>query len=483
MRLNKRLLFVSFLVFVIFNSSLFSSDETNKIKKPKNIIIMIGDGMGFNHLKSGSLYLTGSADALAMYKFPVKYAMSTYPAKCGTYGEGGELKWASSFSPYLNQQSPFNLLADFTCSGAAATAMATGKKTFNGAIGVDLNKTPITNISEIAKQNQKSAGVVTSVPFCHATPAGFSAHYPDRDNYHEIAYQMISESKMDVIIGYGNPNYDHDGKPMSPNYKYSGDSLFWNSLVQNSDKINSAKGLLPLQDCNFDGKPDKWNLIQDKSEFISLAKGKTPDRLLGIAKAFETPRQKRGSEVGEDYKKASAKGHQLPFEVAFNNNLPNLSEMTFAALNVLDNNNNGFFLMIEGGAIDWAAHSNQKGRLIEEVADFNQAVEDIVNWIESNSSWDETLLIVTADHETGLLLGPKNPTGKSSSREIESNGKGKLPEMDFNSTNHSNSLVPFFAKGAGSNIFNIFADETDAYWGQYLNNTEIAQAVFILWNK
>ena len=144
--------------------------------------------------------------------------------------------------------------------------------------------------------------------------------------------------------------------------------------------------------------------------------------------------------------------------------------MSKAALNVLDNNDNGFFLMIEGGAIDWAGHANQSGRLI----DFNKAVESVVNWVEKNSSWDETLLIVTGDHETGYLTGPNtNPDWTS----IICNGKGNMPTMQWNTGNHTNSIIPFFAKGAGSRLFRERANKIDIMRGDYIDNTDIANVI------
>jgi alkaline phosphatase len=80
--------------------------------------------------------------------------------------------------------------------------------------------------------------------------------------------------------------------------------------------------------------------------------------------------------------------------------------MTSAAINVLDNNPDGFFLMIEGGAADWASHANQSGRVIEEQIAFEKAIETVIEWVNKNSTWDDTLLIVTSDHETGYITGP-----------------------------------------------------------------------------
>jgi alkaline phosphatase len=146
-------------------------------------------------------------------------------------------------------------------------------------------------------------------------------------------------------------------------------------------------------------------------------------------------------------------------------------------LNVLDNNPKGFFIMIEGGATDWAAHSNEKGRLIEEMSGFCEAVNTVVAWVEKNSNWKETLLIVTGDHETGLLWGEQPFTP------LADNGKGNLPVMNFYSGNHTNSLLPFFAKGSGSELYRFYADERDSLRGPFIQNSEVAQLIHLLWFK
>ena len=105
-----------------------------------------------------------------------------------------------------------------------------------------------------------------------------------------------------------------------------------------------------------------------------------------------------------------------PFAAPLNRNVPTLATMSKAAINCLDNNPKGFYLMIEGGAVDWANHANQPDRMIEEQIDFVEAVEAVVAWIESHGGWDETLLILTADHECGLLWGPNSANGRLSTR-------------------------------------------------------------------
>ena len=151
--------------------------------------------------------------------------------------------------------------------------------------------------------------------------------------------------------------------------------------------------------------------------------------------------------------------------------------MTKAALNVLDNDKDGFFLMVEGGAVDWAAHGNQSGRVIEEQVDFNRSAEAVVKWVRKNSNWGETLVIVTGDHETGYLTGPDSDPDWNP---LVNNGEGVLPGMEWRSGSHTNQLIPFFAKGCGAERYKQNADEFDPEKGPYIDNIEIAEVLFDL---
>ncbi len=420
--------------------------------QPKNVIIMIADGSGFNHYKSADYYNCGRSPGQYYEFFSVRLAMSTYPYG-GSYDPN--LAWAS-----------FDYVDDgYTDSAAAATAMATGVKTYNAAIGVDVNGNPVLNLVELAEQLGKSTGVVTTVPFSHATPAGFVAHNPERDDYQGIAWQMIFDSNTRVIMGCGNPDYDSDGKRVSyPDYTYVGESE-WAAL-----KNGTAGG-----DVDGDGIPDHWTLIQTRAEFQMLAKkGKTPKRVFGVPQVFDTLQQKRSGDASAD-----------PYHVPFTQTVPTLAEMTNAALNVLDNDPNGFFIMIEGGAVDWTAHANESGRLIEEMNDFNKSIEAVIWWVNTKSSWNDTLVIITADHETGHITGPgsgqtdQGPVWNT----IVNNGRGKLPGIEWHSGSHTNSLVPFFAKGRGAEQFRKTIDGKDPLRGPYIDNTDIANTIFTLWAK
>jgi Alkaline phosphatase len=194
-----------------------------------------------------------------------------------------------------------------------------------------------------------------------------------------------------------------------------------------------------------------------------------PERVVGIARAASTLQASREGLPEAD----------TPSGMAYNPIVPDLATMSLGAINVLSQDEDGFFLMIEGGAIDWMGHGNNMPRFIEEQIDFNQAVDAVIAWVEEHSSWDETLLIVTSDHECGGIWGEGTWTNVGGeavaadrSREaltaarfdptqdifndylaVQDRGAGKIPGFMFSSRNHTNELVPLWALGPGANRF------------------------------
>lgn len=450
---------------------------------PKNIIIMIADGWGFNQILISNYYETGKDSATVYESFPVKLAIVHSPAMTGDYSpktEKGSLSWENGYSSGL-AWSDFNYMAKgFTESAASATALATGVKTYNGAIGVDVSGKPLLNVTEQAKLMSKAAGVVSTVSWVDATPAGFTTHNTYRKNHAEIARDMLIDSRLDVLMGCGNPTYDNDGKPTkteSQYANYSPDKATFEALAKGGATeypLPSSTGSRTVRSIDDDGSPDAWAFIDTKEQFLDLmVTNAPPKRVCGMPRVYTTLQQRR-----KDAQKQSR-----PYQVPLNPNLPNLSEMALGALNVLKNNKNGFFLMAEGGAVDWANHDNSFSTLAEEMRDFNRAVAEVTKWIEKNSSWDETLLIVCGDHECGYITGPQLGNNSPASNPVVNMGAGTLPKAKYNSTNHSNQPIPFFAKGKYADIFNLLADETDKVRGRFIQNSEIAQAVFLLWGK
>jgi alkaline phosphatase len=436
-------------------------------QSPKNIILIIGDGMGFNHLKACNNFYGTTPN----YQEWDTYRVSTY-SKEGFY---------NSDSAYED----FNFIRKrYTDSGAAGTAIGTGYKTHNGVIGLNENYYVVENLTEYAESKGLSTGVVTTVPFCHATPAGFIAHVPNRSLYHQIASQMLIDSKVDVIIGCGHPFYDDDGKRRDkPAYKYISESLYAD-ITGSSGLLTDHEGIKkPVQSSDADNTPDVWTFVSSKSDFRFLSEGKNiPKRLFGMPEVFSTIQQSRSGKE-------------------FNQTVPDLSTMSLAALNVLAQNKKGFFLMIEGGAIDWASHDSSFVGVVEETGDLNMAVETVIKWVEKHSNWKETLVIITADHETGFLTGTH----------VSQDGYDKLSEKNYsffeinNTVNdsisfqflqgskyskcdHTNSLVPMFVKGAGSGEYlkklskykkkGLNYDRLSGMY--YLDNTDIPKILFDL---
>jgi alkaline phosphatase len=433
------------------------SCSTIKKEIPQNIIVLIADGGGFNHIDAASLFQYGQTGQQVYEKFPVRLAVSTYSDDGNKYDP---VKAWKSFDWVRLKP---------TDSAAAATAISTGFKTHNGYLGVDTLGRVLETILERAEKLDKSSGVVTSVTYNHATPAGFCVHDTSRDNYVAITDYMLNVSGVDVIMGAGNPLYDDNGQRRSDTIStYAQKKLQWQKY---SEGITGA-------DADGDGDADMWEFVEAKSDFVKLAAGSTPLRVLGLAKIQSTLQQARS---GSNYEKPY---QDIPIQT-----VPSLQEITKAALNILDEDADGFFLMIEGGAVDWASHDHQTGRMIEELIDFNLAAQCVVDWVYTHSSWDQTLLIVTADHETGYLTGPgsgENDTTFSRTAEnwkpMVNNGQGNLPGLEWHSYNHTNSLVPFYARGAGADKFLIYADEKDPVRGKYIDNTEIGKVMFELWN-
>ena len=457
MMINKKILTQPVFIFVV-SALLITTGCVQKELIPKNIIFMIADGCGYNHVDAANIYRFGKIGTGIYEKFPVKYGMTTYAV-------GGE------------QYNPDSAWTDFnyvkkkpTDSAASATAMSTGVKTYNGAIGVDIDKKPLETIVERAERLGKASGVITSVQFNHATPAAFAAHKESRSNYSEIGREMILESQIDVIMGAGHPVYDDNGNELTdPDFAAWGGQENWQNLT--AGRIGG--------DANGDGTPDLWHFISGREEFQALASGDTPIRVFGLAPVKSTLQQKRNGDENADI-----------FSVPLNESAPTLTEMTLAAINVLDNDPDGFFLMIEGGAVDWASHDNQSGRMIEEKIDFDQAIEAVLGWIEAKSNWQETLVMITGDHETGYLNGPGSGDNAKLAEggteavwvPLTNNGKGNLPGMEWYSTGHTNQLLPFYAKGAGSRRFVKYADQTDPVRGKYIDNGEIGLVMMELWS-
>lgn len=441
----------------------------------RNVILMVADGAGFNTWLAASMYRGRVGHEVYNAEGWVSLGCCTYPLHLAKAARGkGEQDpglvydpakaWDSNRPSKLLAGAPFAgyvyLKATATDSAAAATAMATGQKSYNAAINWTDFDQPLTGrtLPELAAAAGKLAGVITSVPISHATPAGLGgAHNPSRQNYAEIANEMLAAAWLQVIMGAGHPEYDDRGQPrrLLKDYEYIGGEATWRQLKAGTH-------------------PGGWTLVESKAQFEALASGPTPAKVLGLARVASTLQQKRPRQADGD--------EVQPFADPFNADVPSLELMTRAALNCLDDDCDGFYLMIEGGAVDWANHVNDPARMVEEQIDFLRAVEAVVAWVESHGGWSETLVILTADHECGLVWGPK--ADEVAFQPLEDRGPGKLPGMRHLSLAHTNSLVPLFARGPGAERFAgliIGTDERAAqtwhFCGRYVDNTAIFRLI------
>lgn len=321
--------------------------------EPKNVIFFIGDGMGFEQVKAGNYYLGGS---LSFESFPYSGELTTYSAN-----------------------------ASVTDSAAAATALATGVKVDNGVISMAYpgDHSELETLLERFKDQGKSTGLVTTVYVTHATPAGFGAHEPDRNNYSQIANDYLTQTRPNVI--YGGASY-----------------------------MGGAAGA-------------GYTVVTNRAEMLTYYDAAPETMLSGQFDPGDMP-----YEADYDYDTGT---------------IPRLSEMTDAALSILDNDADGFFLMVEGGNIDHACHDNAD-KFADEVVEFANAVQEAIDWAAGRT---DTLILICADHETGGLT----VTGD--------NGAGNYPSVSWSSTGHTAANVPVYAWGENAELISGVMDNTEMF--------------------
>lgn len=411
---------------------------------PKNVILMITDGRSFASMEAAAYY-RGSAPVYQGRGW-TKMAMSTYSANnnanTNPMGYDPARAWISDGKGGFKPNQDY-LKSNATDSASGISAITTGVKIKDGQINMSTDGKPLTNIAAMFTKDGRAAGAITTVPWTHATPAGAGAHNVSRNNYLEIATEMLHDSGLNVIMGGGNPFYDNNGRRISqPKYSYVGEED-WSKL------LNGSLG---------------FTLIQRRQDFVALASNPNPpSRVVGTFEAASTAQQGRGKYTADEVVGA----------VPFNTNTPTLSEMALGALNVLNKNDKGFFLLIEGGAIDWGAHANQLSRMIEEHLDFDTAVDTVSKWVERNSSWKDTLIVITSDHGNGMPTGPNGET-----RPVN-NGKGNMPGLKWNTGGHTNELVPLYARGSGAELLPWFIRGADPVRGKYVDNTDVFRVMQI----
>ncbi|MGB1241281.1 MAG: alkaline phosphatase [Chitinophagales bacterium] len=386
-------LFLLFLIFLSCNTTkqvaTSSASNSSKAKnnsedepktgktdspKPKNIILMIGDGMGLTQITA------------AMYMNQNKLHLE----RCPTVG-------------LIKTHASDNIITD---SAASATAYACGQKTYNGAIGVDKDGKPLQTLLEYAEKQGMATGLVATSAITHATPASFIAHQPKRSMYEAIAKDFL-DTDVDLVIGGGRSHFD-----------------------KRKDKLNLVDSL------------------KNKGYFVTGNFNKINKNIEKFY-LFTAPEHPGTKSEGRDY----------------------LPQATGLALDFLSRKSDkGFFLVIEGSQIDWGGHANDVQYILDELLDFNQSVGQVLDFAESNG---ETLVVITADHETGgLSLAPpshKEYRTKSDTQRIEYNKryydaltmkanfddemKGDTLFGMFSTGYHTAVMVPVFSFGVGSGDF------------------------------
>lgn len=360
-------------------------------------------------------------------------------------------------------------------SGNTATSLATGVKTYNNAINVDGSgdpQTAITDLIQAARKGGRRTGVVSTVQFSDATPAALGgAHNIARANRTAIALEMFKTGQLDVIGGTGNPDYDDDGNVRSPSYTWISEPL-WSDL-KNGTNLSG-------------GNAGNFQLVQNKEDIQALAAGSTlpPEKLAIVMKGDLSTQFNRSGETTDPLLPHTKE----PFADPLKTNVPTQVELTLAALNALGRNPSangparGFYLMSEAGAVDRAEHANNAGRMIEEMVDSDNTVQAVIDWVnrtDTDATWNNTLLIVTADHDH-LLYSPRADTIPFQGP--RSNGAGKAPKTRFFGPNHGTGLVPLYAFGKGADELVALASRNDSFTdaqgrtfghGAYADQTDI----------
>lgn len=303
---------------------------TLQAQQAKYVFYFIGDGMGLNQVNVTEMYLA-EQDGGRIGTSPLCFA---------------------SF-PYAGYATSFSATNSITDSSAAGTALATGVKTYNGAIGVNPDKEPVESVAVKAKRSGKRVGITTSVSIDHATPSAFYAHQESRSWYYEIALDL-PKAGFDFYGGSGflKPERTHDKQQAPSIYPIFAEAGY-----------TVARGVEEYQAKRADA--GKMILMQRDGEHVDAS--------------------------------------CLPYAIDRKEGDLTLKQITESAIDFLmkDGGKKGFFLMVEGGKIDWSCHGNDAATTVREVMDMDEAVKVAYAFYKKHPK--ETLIVVTADHETGGL--------------------------------------------------------------------------------
>jgi alkaline phosphatase len=331
---------------------------------------------------------------------------------------GGPTPWTTGTDllyPISKNEGP--IIHAYTDSSSSATSMTTGIKTYNNAVNVDFAGHPVPTIAHLAQDRGYAVGTVSSVPISHATPASAYAHNVHRDDYQDLTRDMLGLKSishpdnplagMDVVIGGGLGDARQKDASKTSTTKSEDDTSGHNFVSGNVyltvadlhtvDANNGGKYVTAVRTPGVTGKEGLLSAAQRASQA-----GKRLLGFYGVGKfgghlPFATADGDFNPTIG---RKSLAEVYD-PADLAEN---PSLSDMTEAAITVLSRNPKGFWLMVEPGDVDWANHDNNIDNSIGAVLSGDAAVKTITDWVERNSNWNESVLIVTADHGHYLVL-------------------------------------------------------------------------------
>ena len=408
----------------------------------KHIFLVVFDGMDWQTTRAAAVYRSGriydtgrgsglhfqdyTADDTTQYSFAV-----ASPHHGGTFGntdtqllrigggrhfggydasQGGLTPWSIPTQPHYPKG---RTTADdgrehvYPDSAATATALMTGVKTYNGAINVDTTGAHLETVAHAAQRLGMSIGAVTSVPLSHATPAAAYAHNVSRSDYQDltrdltglpsIAHPDVPLQGLDVLLGGGYGDTSQRSTTQGQNF-VPGNIYITKRDLATLDSAENPQGryVVARRTPNTSGEDVLATATQ-----TAITEGKGLLGLFGIGRykghlPFQTAdgdfQPAEGRRLAETYSEAELQEN------------PSLAVMTSAAIEILSQNDQGFWLLVEAGDVDWANHDNNLDNSIGAVFSGDAAVRNITNWVDRHSNWTESLLIVTADHGHYLVL-------------------------------------------------------------------------------
>ncbi len=360
----------------------------------RNVIYLIGDGMGTGAVSSVVL----TDDALTGFEMNPVIGLS-------------------------ETSSADNHVSD---SPAGGTALACGRRTINGYVGLDPDGKPMESILKKAQKLGKKTGIVVNTVLTEATPAAFYGHVPHRSHSHELARQFVEESGVDVAIG-------------------SGLSVF----VNRPDSVDLTESLVNR---GYDVYLDWRSVLETDS-----------DRFVGILPMEQVHRRNKtsrtagaadGAEVCFAARLAASEGSAVSDTAVFKEPELYLEKAVAKAITALDKSEDGFFLVVESAIIDGYGHNNDSEGLIVEMTEFDRTLKYLADYV---SGTPETLLVVVGDHETGGVSVGYKSHGIAETEPLK---------LTFSTKGHSGALVPIFAYGEGAEAF-----------GKVMKNYEIPLAI------